>query len=319
MDLLPACAFLAACGAAFVLGRAPAAKVASPKDGLDAKPICAASKADSGFSGKLVLITGSAGGCGRSIARRFASEGCELALHYNTNAVSAAELSVECAAAGAAAAATFQADLANSDDARRLFESVTRHFGRRPDILVNNAGIYEEHPGAPGAADFESFMSLLSRTLQANLHSAAALTFLFGAAAAAEDVDSEAAPHHARPRPRGAIINVGSRGAFRGEPDAWPYGASKAAMHALGQSAAVKLARHGVVVTSVAPGFIETPMAAAALDGSRGDSIRAQSPWHRVATTEEVAEIVAFAARYWAVPWISGSIIDCNGASYLRS
>lgn len=280
-------------------------------------------KADPGFAGKLVLVTGSAGGCGVAIARKFAAEGCLLALHYNTSSVKAAELAIHCAAAGAAAAATFQAELSAADGsgARQLFESVTRHFGRRPDILVNNAGIYEEHPSAPAEADFDGFMSLLNRTLQANLHSAAALTYLFGAAAAAEAAaaDGLAEPSDAKPHARGAVINVGSRGAFRGEPDAWPYGASKAAMHALGQSAAVKLARHGVVVTSVAPGFIETPMAAAALEGSRGDGIRAQSPWQRVATTEEVAEVVAFAARYWAAPWISGTIIDCNGASYLRS
>lgn len=330
MDLFPALAFLTACGAALAgLGRARSAGrlavvPASSADAIVSPPSSAPFKVDPGFAGKLVLVTGSAGGCGVAIARKFASEGCLLALHYNTSSMKAAELAVDCAAAGAAAAATFQADLSAADGsgARKLFDAVTRHFGRRPDVLVNNAGIYEEHPSAPAETDFDGFMSLLNRTLQANLHSAAALTYLFGAAAATEASAAAAAssgPFDAKPRARGAVINVGSRGAFRGEPDAWPYGASKAAMHAFGQSAAVKLARHGVVVTSVAPGFIETPMAAAALEGSRGDGIRAQSPWQRVATTEEVAEVVVFAARYWAVPWISGTIIDCNGASYLRS
>jgi NAD(P)-dependent dehydrogenase (short-subunit alcohol dehydrogenase family) len=95
------------------------------------------------------------------------------------------------------------------------------------------------------------------------------------------------------------------------------YGASKAGLHAFGQSIAVALAPHDITVTSIAPGFIGTDMAAQGLNGPRGDAIRAQSPFNRVATPQEVA-----AAVYWlASPeagWSSGAVLDFNGASYLR-
>lgn len=116
----------------------------------------------------------------------------------------------------------------------------------------------------------------------------------------------------------GAIVNVGSRGAYRGEPVAWAYGASKAALHALSQCAVVALGKHGVVVMAVAPGFVATPMAAPRLSGPTGEAIARQSPWHRTATPEEVADAVLMAGRFWANPWLSGGVIDCNGASYLR-
>ena len=116
---------------------------------------------------------------------------------------------------------------------------------------------------------------------------------------------------------RGAIVNVGSRGAFRGEPDVPAYGASKAGLHAFGQSMAVALAQHDITVTSIAPGFIATDMAAQGLNGPGGDAIRAQSPFNRVATPEEVAAAVFWLASP-AAGWSSGAVLDFNGASYLR-
>jgi 3-oxoacyl-[acyl-carrier protein] reductase len=112
-------------------------------------------------------------------------------------------------------------------------------------------------------------------------------------------------------------VNVGSRGAFRGEPIAPAYGASKAGLHALGQSLAVSLAPHGISVTSVAPGFVETDRVADRLAGDSGAEIRAQSPYGRVATPEEVAAAVVYLASP-AARWSTGAVLDVNGASYLR-
>jgi len=81
----------------------------------------------------------------------------------------------------------------------------------------------------------------------------------------------------------GRIVNVSSRGAFRGEPEHPAYGASKAGLNSLSQSLAVALAPHGITVAAVAPGFVETDMAAGRLAGTAGDQIRAQSPFGRVA------------------------------------
>jgi len=117
---------------------------------------------------------------------------------------------------------------------------------------------------------------------------------------------------------RGHIINISSRGAFRGEPQALPYGAAKAGLNQLSQSLAQALAPYNIFVGVVAPGFVRTDMAAAILDGPQGEAIRGQSPLNRVATPEEVAEAVVRLAADGMLS-ATGCILDVNGASYLRS
>ena len=95
------------------------------------------------------------------------------------------------------------------------------------------------------------------------------------------------------------------------------YGASKAGLHAFGQSLAVALAPHGITVASVAPGYVQTDMTAEELATPAGDAIRAQSPFQRVATPEEIAAAVVYLASPEAA-WSSGAVLDLNGASYLR-
>jgi NAD(P)-dependent dehydrogenase (short-subunit alcohol dehydrogenase family) len=117
----------------------------------------------------------------------------------------------------------------------------------------------------------------------------------------------------------GAIVHVGSRGAFRGEPFSWAYGASKAGLHTLAQNMAQALGKYGVTVNAVSPGFVATPFAASVLVGKTGEAITSQSPMHRVATPEEVAECVYFLAQFRKNPWVTGALLDCNGASYMRT
>jgi NAD(P)-dependent dehydrogenase (short-subunit alcohol dehydrogenase family) len=116
----------------------------------------------------------------------------------------------------------------------------------------------------------------------------------------------------------GAIVNVSSRGAFRGEPGQPGYGASKAALNAFGQSLAVALAPHGISVSTVAPGWVRTDMSNEELKRPRGSEILAQSPFHRIAEPQEVAAAILFLASDQA-RFASGSILDVNGASYLRT
>ena len=112
------------------------------------------------------------------------------------------------------------------------------------------------------------------------------------------------------------IVNIGSRGAFRGEPASPAYGASKAAIVAFGQSIAKALAPQGIAVTTLAPGFVDTEMAAPRLQGAEGDEIKAQSPFNRVARPQELAKAVYFLASPDS-EWASGAVLDFNGASYL--
>ncbi len=114
------------------------------------------------------------------------------------------------------------------------------------------------------------------------------------------------------------LVGRTSRGAFRGEPEMPAYGASKAGLNAMSQSLAQKLAKDNIFVGVVAPGFVETERTAPILEGPRGEDIRNQSPLGRVARPEEVAHAVLFLAAEGS-EFMTGAIIDVNGASYLRS
>jgi len=116
----------------------------------------------------------------------------------------------------------------------------------------------------------------------------------------------------------GKIINITSRGAFRGEPEAPAYGASKAGQNAMSQSLAKALAPFNIYVYAVAPGWVETDMSTEFLAGPEGENILKQSPLGRIAKPEEIASAVLFLASKDA-DYMTGSIIDINGASYLRT
>ena len=250
------------------------------------------------FAGKVVLVTGASRGIGRAIAARFAEHGATVAVHYHQNRAAAETTFSQLTGDGHQ---LFQADIADPEAVRGLVEAVVAQMGRL-DILVNNAAIYTEHPIA--SVSYDEWQTQWKATLDTNLFSAANLCYH-----AAQQMIQQGGGH---------IVNVSSRGAFRGEPSAPAYGASKAAMNAMGQSLAVALAPHHISVTTVAPGWVETDMAKEHLEGAAGDSIRAQSPLKRVATPEEVAAAVVFLASEDAF-FMTGTIVDVNGASYLRS
>jgi NAD(P)-dependent dehydrogenase (short-subunit alcohol dehydrogenase family) len=167
------------------------------------------------------------------------------------------------------------------------------------DVLVNNAGIFEPHP--IDETSYEEWTAAWARTLGVNLVGPANVTWC-------------AVRHMGH---GGRIVNVGSRGAFRGEPGQPAYGASKAGIVAFGQSLAKALGPKGIAVSTVAPGFTETDMAAEELASEKGDARRAESPFGRVATPEDVAAAVFYLASPQA-EFASGTVIDVNGASYLR-
>ncbi len=250
------------------------------------------------FSDQIILVTGASRGIGRAIARQFAEKGGRVAVHYNSNRAAAETTLAELPGMGHI---HVQADLADPDAVARMVESVITAMGGL-HILVNNAGIYEEHKIAE--VDYAAWNTAWARTLATNLTGAANAAYC--------------AAQHMMQHSGGRIINVSSRGAFRGEPEAPAYGASKAAMNAMGQSLAKALAPHGIYVTTVAPGWVETDMATDYLGGPEGDAIRGQSPLNRVATPDEVAYTVLFLASAGA-EFLTGGVIDVNGASYLRT
>lgn len=250
------------------------------------------------FEDRNVLVTGASRGIGRAIARAFAGEGARVAVHYRSGAGAAEETLASLQGEGHLAVA---ADVAEPDECERLVRETVKRLGGL-DVLVNNAGIYATRPVLERS--YEEWRADWERGLAVNLDGPANLCFL--------------AAQHMRARGGGRIVNVSSRGAFRGEPEAPDYGAAKAGLNALTQSLAVALAPYGIVVAAVAPGFVETDMTAARLGSPEGRAIRAQSPLDRFAGAEEIAKAVLFLADP-ELPSVTGAILDVNGASYLRS
>lgn len=245
-----------------------------------------------------VLVTGGSRGIGAVIARAFAERGDQVAVHYGASVDRAEAVRDSLAGTGHVAV---QADMASPDDVRRAVDEAAERLGRL-DVLVNNAGVFLAHP--PLTSSYEDWQVAWAQTLATNLTGAANATFC--------------AIPHLRAAGGGAVVNVSSRGAFRGEPDCPAYGASKAGMNAFGQSMALVLAPHNISVGTVAPGFVQTEMARTVLEGASGDAVRAQSPFGRVAEPEEVSAAVLWLASPEA-KFSTGTIIDVNGASYLRS
>ena len=247
---------------------------------------------------RAVMVTGASRGIGRTVAQAFARQGDRVAVHYGSSG-SEADRTVE--SLDGDGHLSVQADMSDAAQVHRAVDAAAEGLGGL-DVLVNNAGIFTSH--APTQTSYEEWQEAWSRTLAVNLVGAANATFC-------------AVPHLVASG-GGAVVNVSSRGAFRGEPNSPAYGASKAGMNAFGQSMAVALAPHGIWVGTVAPGFVQTEMARPSLIGSGGDAIRAQSPFGRVARADEVAAAVVWLASPQA-SFASGTIIDVNGASYLRS
>jgi 3-oxoacyl-[acyl-carrier protein] reductase len=247
---------------------------------------------------RAVLVTGASRGIGRAVAEAFAEAGYRVAVHFNASVREAEEVVASLPGEGHV---TVQADMADAEAVRRAVDTAAARLGRL-DVLVNNAGVYLTHPPLTGS--YAQWQTVWSATLATNLTGAANATFC-------------AVPHLAAAG-GGVIVNVSSRGAFRGEPDHPAYGASKAALNAFGQSMAVALAPRNISVATVAPGFVDTDMARTVLDGPEGEAVRRQSPFGRVARPEEVASAVLWLASAEAV-FASGTIVDVNGASYLRS
>jgi 3-oxoacyl-[acyl-carrier protein] reductase len=242
-----------------------------------------------------VLVTGASRGIGAAVARAFAQAGDRVAVHYGARREQAEAVAAALPGDGHVVAG---ADLADPEAVRRMVGEAAAALGRI-DVLVNNAGVFEAHPIT--GTSYEQWQRAWARTLGVNLVGAANVTWC-------------AVRHMGR---GGRVVNVASRGAFRGEPGQPAYGASKAGLVAFGQSLARALGPLGIAVTSVAPGFAETDMAADALAGEQGRERRAESPLGRVARPEEVAAAVLYLASPEA-ELASGTVLDLNGASYLR-
>lgn len=249
------------------------------------------------------LVTGASRGIGRAIARALAERGDRVAVHYGADRAAAEETLRSMTGVGHIAVG---GDISDPDSAAAIVRTADDALGGI-DILINNAAVAPSDDARHqiDEVSFEQWQAAWWKMVDVDLVGAAHMTYLV-----ARNLIDRRTP--------GFIVNVGSRGAYRGEPDFPAYGAAKAGLHAFGQSMAVALAPHGIVVTSIAPGFISSERQSAKLEGAAGAELREQSPFGRVGTPEEVAAAVLFLSSP-AATWSSGGVLDFNGASYLRA
>jgi len=241
-----------------------------------------------------VLVTGASGGIGASICHAAAGRGARVILHYRSDRAAVEATQRELPGEGHA---LIQGELGDPAEDSRLWQEASAVH--RIDVLVNNAGIFPDHP--PLTTEYADWAEAWQQTLSTNLMGPAHLSFCAARAMVRQG--------------GGRIVNVSSRAAFRGEPGAPAYAASKAGLNALSQSLARALAPRGVYVFVVAPGWVSTARVARSV---QDQAVLADQPLGRVATPEEVAQVVSYCALD-APASLTGAILDVNGASYLRS
>ena len=190
-------------------------------------------------AGRRALVTGASRGIGRAIAVALAARGDRVAVHYASDRA-AAEETLALLGGGHAVVG---GDVGDPEQAARIVAEAVAALGG-VDVLVNNAAVAPAPENRHAVADvsYDEWQAAWRRMIDVDLIGAANVTYCV-----ARHLIERGAP--------GSIVNVGSRGAFRGEPEFPAYGAAKAGLHAFGQSMAVALAPYGIAVSSVAPGF----------------------------------------------------------------
>ncbi|GIT54745.1 MAG: epimerase [Pseudomonadota bacterium] len=246
------------------------------------------------FTGKTILITGGSRGIGAATVRQVVAHGGKVLIHFGSNRTAAEALARE---VGETSVVLCQADLTSESETERLWDEAVSWQGRI-DVLVNNAGIYEK---SPLDLDLETWLSDWQRTLRINLLAAAQLC--------------RRAVEHFRACGGGILINVSSRSGKRGDNiDHLHYGASKAGMLALNRTIARDCAGENILAYGIAPGFVLTDMVERVVTEKGLDAMAALYPTGKVATPEEVANVITFLAS-GAAPQATGNTIDLSGAA----
>ncbi|MGZ4187676.1 MAG: 3-oxoacyl-ACP reductase FabG [Solirubrobacteraceae bacterium] len=232
------------------------------------------------------LVTGASRGIGAAIAKALAADGWPVGVNYRSDKEAAEKVVAEIEGDGGKAVA-LGADVADPGAAEELFKSVESHFDAPVLVLVNNAGIARDDL-TPSLDDDQ-----WSAVIDTDLTAAFRLT-------------RRALKSMMRAR-SGRIVNISSVVALRANPGQSNYAAAKAGLIAFTKTAAVEVARRGVTINAVAPGWIETEMTAGVSD----DLLKAV-PARRAGKPEEVAACVRFLVSEEA-GYVTGAVLSVDG------
>lgn len=235
-----------------------------------------------------LIVTGSSRGIGQAIYQILQDRKCNVIGHASQKYDHQADNII--------------ADLANEDGAKILWDKALDRGDGQIDVLINNAGIFAANPIS---LDDKAWLENWHKTMKINIDASAQLC-------------RYAVNHWIKTGQQGRIVNIASRAAYRGDsPDHWHYAASKAAMVAMTKTIARAYASQSIYAFAICPGFTMTGMAEDYLESRGGDKLLADIPLGKVADPKEIAQIAAFCALD-APPSMTGSILDANGASYVR-
>jgi 3-oxoacyl-[acyl-carrier protein] reductase len=238
---------------------------------------------------EVAIVTGASRGIGRAIAQAFAAEGARVAIVYRGNKEAADRLVQEITQAGRTAMAV-QADVADRAQVAACIQQVNKELGP-VSILVNNAGVIAD--GLFVRLAPEEWQKVIATNLGGVFNFCQELAFPM------------------MQRRRGRIINISSVVAEHVNIGQTNYAASKGAINSFTRALAVELAKRGVTVNAIAPGFIETDMTAA-VRNKAGDRITKLVPMRRIGTPEDVARVAVFLASADSA-YITGQVLTVDG------
>ena len=263
-----------------------------PEDGEFIPDIRWSDEPMKGLAGKKALVTGASSGIGAAVARRLASEGCDVAINYKSvlEHADASKVLSEIEGNGI----IIEADVAEEAEVEAMANAALKAFGRL-DILVNNAGI--QLPAASHEVDMKDF----DRVLGVDLRGAY--------------LCSRAAIRHFLSRPGGgAIVNNTSVHEIIPKPGYLSYAIAKSGMEGLTRTLALEYAPSGIRVNSVGPGATITPINAVWVDDEKARKIvESHIPMGRAASADEMAAVFAFLASDEASYITGQTIFACGG------
>ncbi|HYX53342.1 MAG TPA: glucose 1-dehydrogenase [Candidatus Limnocylindrales bacterium] len=249
------------------------------------------------LQGRVAVITGGSRGIGAACVKLFCRAGARVLFNYQRAAEAAHKLEAECG--GAACVAAVSAELQSPEAARKLVNAAIERFGS-VDILVGNHGVWPSQDVAIDRMSDEQWRS----TLAINVDSLFGLV-KYGVAQMKNQGQG------------GHIVLISSTAGQRGEAFHCDYAASKGAIISMVKGLSTELARERIYVNCVAPGWVETDMAAPALrDPATSHKIFNTIPLGRVGTPEEIAGTVLFLCTPYA-GFITGEIVNVNGGAVL--